>query len=237
MDRNRVKGAFWQRLAGELLAGWLRLVHATSRFVEEPQGLAPAIPIETPYIVAMWHGQHFLVPFMNRGGASYRILISRSSDGEINAVAARRLGLEVIRGSGAPGRKQAKLLRKGGAAALRALIDTLASGINVGMTADIPRVGGVAGAGIVTLARLSGRPIVPVAVATSNLFRVGSWDRATINLPFSRGAFVIGSIITVPPDADEAEQEEKRQAVEAALDAVHARAYSLVGRQFQSSRR
>ncbi|MFO0347810.1 MAG: lysophospholipid acyltransferase family protein [Labrys sp. (in: a-proteobacteria)] len=237
MDRGVAKGRIWQRLAGELLAGWLRLVHATSRFVEEPHGLAPAIPIETPYIVAMWHGQHFLVPFMNRGGQAYRILISRSADGEINAVAARRLGLDVIRGSGAPGRKQAKLLRKGGAAALRGLIDTLAAGINVGMTADVPRTGGIAGPGIVTLARLSGRPIVPVAVATSNFFRVGSWDRASINLPFSRGAFVIGTIITVPRDADEALQEEKRLAVETALDEAHRRAYALVGRQFQSSRR
>ena len=43
--------------------------------------------------------------------------------------------------------------------------------------------------GIVTLARLSGRPIVPVALATSRRKVLEkTWDKTTINLPFGRGA-------------------------------------------------
>ena len=109
----------------------------------------------------------------------------------------------------------------------------LREGSSVGVTADVPRVGGHAGLGIVTLARMSRRPIVPVAVATSNMIRLATWDRATINLPFSRGAFVVGELVTVPPDADQALLEAKRRDVEKALDAAHERAYELVGRRYE----
>ena len=78
------------------------------------------------------------------------------------------------------------------------MIATLKEGACVGVTADVPRVGGIAGLGIVTLAKYSGRPIVPVAVATSNMIRLASWDHANVNLPFSRGAFVVGELVHVP---------------------------------------
>jgi lysophospholipid acyltransferase (LPLAT)-like uncharacterized protein len=223
-----------QGLAGEALAAWLRLVHATSRFVDDPADLYGPIRDQYPYIVAMWHGQHFLVPFMRREGHAFDILISRHGDGEINAVAVTRLGLGLIRGSGGRAARQHK---KGGPAALRALIEALGAGRSVGVTADVPRVAGIAGLGIVTLAKYSGRPIVPVAVATSNMVRLKTWDRATLNLPFSRGAFVVGDLVHVPRDADPALLEAKRLAVEAALDTAHERAYAMVGRHYERTER
>lgn len=219
-----------QRIAGGALAGWLRFVFRTSRFEDHPVDLYGPIRDEYPYIVAMWHGQHFLVPFMRREGHEFRILISRHGDGEINAVAVSRLGLGLIRGSGGRRRRQHA---KGGPAALRAMVTALRQGSSVGVTADVPRDGGIAGLGIVTLARMSGRPIVPVAVATSNMLRVATWDRATINLPFSRGAFVVGDLVRVPRDADAAMLEAKRLDVERALDAAHDRAYAMVGRRYR----
>jgi lysophospholipid acyltransferase (LPLAT)-like uncharacterized protein len=219
-----------QKLAGEALAAWLRLVHATSRFTDNPADLYAPLRDQYPYIVAMWHGQHFLVPFMRREGHEFRILISRHGDGEINAVAVSRLGLGLIRGSGGRPKRQ---LRKGGPAALREMVATLKEGACVGVTADVPRTGGIAGLGIVTLAKYSGRPIVPVAVATSRMVRLGTWDQATINLPFSRGAFVVGDLVHVPPDADAAMLAAKRREVELALDAAHERAYAMVGRRFE----
>ena len=44
----------------------------------------------------------------------------------------------------------------------------------------------------------SGRPIVPFAVATSRYRAVNSWDRMTINLPFSKLSIVMGDAIYVP---------------------------------------
>jgi 3-deoxy-D-manno-octulosonic-acid transferase len=64
------------------------------------------------------------------------------------------------------------------------------------MTADIPP--GPArncGLGIVMIGSRSGRPIVPFAVATSRYRAVKSWDRMTINLPFSKLGIAMGDAI------------------------------------------
>ena len=54
-----------------------------------------------------------------------KVLISRHRDGEINAVAAERLGVEAIRGSGTHGNDFAK---KGGVFGFTELVRTLAGG-------------------------------------------------------------------------------------------------------------
>ena len=51
-----------------------------------------------PLILAMWHGQHFLVPFVRKPEHPVKVLVSRHRDGEINAIAAERLGVGTIRG-------------------------------------------------------------------------------------------------------------------------------------------
>ncbi len=66
---------------------------------------------------------------------------------------------------------------------------------------------------------------------TSRRIDFKSWDRASIGLPFGRGAIVVGEAIHVAREADEATCEAARLALEAGLDAVHARAYALVGAQ------
>ena len=72
------------------------------------------------------------------------------------------------------------------------------------MTADVP-VGTPrsAGSGIVMLSRLSGRPIIPFAAATSRFLVLNSWGKATVNLPFSIFAVVAGDPLFVAADADE----------------------------------
>jgi 3-deoxy-D-manno-octulosonic-acid transferase len=107
---------------------------------------------------------------------------------------------------------------------------TLAEGHSVAMTADVPPgPARIAGSGIVTLARLSGRPIVPMAVASSRFLALDTWSRMTVNLPWSRLAGVAGAPIRVPRAATEEQLEEARKAVETALDDVTRRAYALAG--------
>jgi lysophospholipid acyltransferase (LPLAT)-like uncharacterized protein len=167
-----------------------------------------------------------MIHFAKRPGDRAASLVSRSGDGELNAIALRHLGVRAIRGSGARGRD---IRAKGGAAALRGMLRALESGEMVVLTADIPKISRVCGVGIVTLAQLSGRPIVPVAVVTSRRIDFNSWDRASLGLPFGRGAIVLGDPIWVDREADEAAIETLRQTVEQKLDAVHERAYALVG--------
>jgi lysophospholipid acyltransferase (LPLAT)-like uncharacterized protein len=218
---------FVQETLGFVLAAYIRLVRRTNRFVVEPSDLDTAIAGQTPLIVAMWHGQHFMISFAWPSSiARMAALISRHGDGGVNAAALRRLGVAPIRGSGAGSGARR---RKGGVSAMREMLRALSNGASVAITADVPKRARVAGSGIVQLARLSGRPIAPTAVVTSRRFDFNSWDRASLGKPFGRGAIVVGDLIHVAGDADELALEVARKAVEAGLDAVHARAYAKVG--------
>ncbi|NNM72964.1 lysophospholipid acyltransferase family protein [Enterovirga aerilata] len=216
-----------QEALGYVFARYLDLVRSTNRFVHEPADIYGELMPLRPFIGAMWHGQHFMAPYLRRREDRAASLVSRSSDGELNAIALRHLGVRTIRGSGARGRDQRA---KGGAPALRAMLRALEEGDNMFLTADVPKIARRCGEGIVTLARLSGRPIVAVAVATSRRVEFESWDRASIGLPFGRGAIVAGAPIRVGRDVSRAEAEEARLAVERELDRVNARACALVGR-------
>ena len=98
----------------------------------------------------------------------------------------------------------------------------------------MPKRSRVAGLGIIMLARESGRPIMPFAMATSRFIRLNNWDRTTINLPFGRGALVGIETIIVPPDADAETMEKLRAQLEANLNEATRRAYAQVGRPEQA---
>ena len=108
------------------------------------------------------------------------------------------------------------------------MLTALEDNWSMALTADIPKVSRVAGLGIVKLAQLSGRPIYPVAVATSRRITLASWDRTAINLPFSRGAIVAGPPIRVPADVAADELERARLTVETSLNEATERAYAIV---------
>ena len=163
-----------------------------------------------------------------RGAHRAKVLISRHRDGEINARAAEQLGIGTIRGSGA---HNGEFHRKGGAAAFTEMLDALSEGYNVAMTADVPKVARVAGMGVVKLAQHSGRPIYPVAIASSRRIVLDNWDRTAVNLPFSRMATGRrASRSTCRRDADDAALEAARQRVENELNASTARAYEIADR-------
>lgn len=222
--RQLTRSPRFQRAAGITAAHYLRLVWNTTRFIVEPPDALERIPQHAPLILAFWHGQHFLTPFVKPQNLRAKVLISRHRDGEINAIAAERLGIETIRGSGSHGTDFAK---KGGVFGFNALVRALKEGCNVAMTADVPKVSRVAGLGIVKLAQFSGRPIYPVAIATKRRIVLDNWDKTTIHLPFGRGGGVAGAPIHVPLEADSQTLELARRAVEDSLNAVTARAYEI----------
>jgi len=214
----------FQETVGAVAASYLRLVWRTSRITLEPAGIYEKV--QMPAIVAMWHGQHFMAPFIKRDDPRHRVkvLISRHRDGEINARAAERLDIGTIRGSGA---HNGEFHRKGGAAAFAEMLKALDEGYNIAMTADVPKVARVAGFGVVKLAQYSGRPIYAVAMASRRRIELDNWDRSAVNLPFSRMAIVASNAIYVAQDSDEAGLEAARQRVESELNRVTARAYEI----------
>jgi lysophospholipid acyltransferase (LPLAT)-like uncharacterized protein len=215
-----------QKVVGILAAEYLRLVWKTSTVILEPPDIYERAIPELPVIIAMWHGQHFLMPFVRRGYRA-KVLISRHHDGEMNAIAAERLGVGTIRGSGDMGRR---FDRKGGVGAFKAMLDALEDGCSMALTADVPKVSRVAGAGIIKLAQLSGRMLVPVAMTTSRRIELNSWDHSAVNLPFSRIAIAVGDTIRVPADAEDASLESYRVALQATLNAATERAHALADR-------
>jgi lysophospholipid acyltransferase (LPLAT)-like uncharacterized protein len=225
LQRLIASGVF-QKSGGVFGAGYLRLVWKTSRLTIEPPDAVERFERNVPLIMAFWHGQQFLIPFVRRHHKA-KVLVSRHRDAEVNAIVAERLGIGVIRGSGDHG---GGFERKGGVIAFREMATALNEGYSLGLTADVPKVARVAGSGIVMLARASGRPILPVAVTTSRRVVMNNWDRTTVPLPFGRVAGVAGDLIHVAPHADHAALERARLEVETQLNAVTALAYELADR-------
>jgi len=226
MLRRLGKSPALRRMIGTLLAGYLTLVKRTNRLVYVGD-VYSGIEAEKPVIITMWHGQHFMQTFFRKPWHRCHVMISRHGDGEINAIAAEKLGMLVVRGSGAQRKDQ--VTKRGGIQALRALLKLLTEGENVSMTADVPKVSRVAGEGIIALAQLSGRPIYPLAVVSSRRIDFTSWDAASLGLPFGKSAIMAGNPIRVARDADKPALEAARLAVEAELDRIYAEAYAAIG--------
>lgn len=225
------ESAFAQSSLVALFSGYLGLIRLTTRPAPgSVQEIGEFAGFE-PFILALWHGQHIAAPIAYPGGRQLVALFSRSADAELNARVAERMGIEVVRGSGGRADKSA-YGDKGGARALIQLKRSLDQGKNVCMIADIPHgTPRDAGQGVILLASLSGRPILPVAITTSRrkvLER--TWDKTTINLPFGRRATVVGEPIFVPAKADSAELEARRVELTNALNEATGKAAALVGR-------
>ncbi len=211
---------------GSLTAWYIRAVRATSKIIRDPADTDARLEALNPQIVAMWHGQFLLLPLIKPKNMPVNDMVAKHVDGEMIGRALLHFDMGLIRGAGA-----GELGKdRGGAGALRAALKALKANITVAMTTDVPpgpaRVGGL---GIVTLARLSGRPIVPTAVATGRFITLPTWSRFTINLPFTKIAMVVGKPIYVPRNADEKALEAYRQEVEAGMNAATERAYELAG--------
>jgi 3-deoxy-D-manno-octulosonic-acid transferase len=222
----RPKSRLIDRAAGNLVAGAINLTYRTSSppplwddHIEIFRGLHP-------FILALWHGQFMLLPALPRDDIPTRVMLALHRDAELMAHAMRKHDLELIRGAGAGIRGK----DRGGAQAFRAAASSLAQGYTVAMTADVPP--GPArrcGNGIITLARVSGRPILPVALASSRYISLKTWSRMTINLPGSKLGGSIGDVIRVPADATADDLEKYRLQVEQQLDIATADAYARAG--------
>ncbi len=213
-------------MGSALLAAYIRLVYATSTIKRDPPDTDAKLFDQHPQILAMWHGQFLLLPKLKpERPADVRAMVSRHGDAEIIGAVLERFGMHLIRGAGAGKRRR----NRGGATAMRESLRALASGATVAMTADVPP--GPArkvGVGIATLAAMSGRPVVPFAIATRRFIALPTWSAFTINLPFSALVIVIGDPVRVRgEDADAIET--GRLAIERALNEVTARAYRLAG--------
>lgn len=210
-----------------LASSYIRLVYATSTIKREPVDTDAKLFDQHPQVLAIWHGQFMLLPNLKpKRPADVKAMVSRHGDAELIGAVLKRFGMALIRGAGAGKRKR----NRGGATAMRETMRALEAGATVAMTADVPpgparRVG----EGIATIASKSGRPVVPLAIATRRFVKLPTWSAFTINLPFSTLAIVVGDPVHVSPDGDTKAIETGRSAIERALSEATARAYALAG--------
>ena len=174
--------------------------------VRHPERLQERVPLE-PFIFVFWHNQLLLIPiiwnrFLNaRDRPLGKALTSLSNDGELVALFLARFGVDAVRGSA----------NRRGASSLRELAGWLKRGHDIGLTPD-----GSRGPcyeikpGLILLAQLSGRPILPLSFEFSSSWRLKSWDRFFIPKPFSRVTFIVGEphvcLRTTTPAAFEEER-------------------------------
>lgn len=226
MPRNATLKHGLTRWAGWLGGHYIRLVHASSRVLDQTEQIQATAKLSHPCIFVFWHGQFLLIPAVKPAGITVANMVARHGDAELISEALKTFDMPLIRGAGAGSRRK----DKGGTKALREAITALQNGTSIAMTADIPPgPARKAGLGSVKLAQLSGRPIVPVSVASSRFLALRTWSRMTVNLPFSKIGLVVGAPITVPKTADANTLEQARLEVENALNAATAEAYTKIG--------
>jgi 3-deoxy-D-manno-octulosonic-acid transferase len=213
--------------AGTIAAWYIELVYKTSRILRSPDDLDERLRAEDPQIFATWHGQFLLAPKMRPSWCREVVaMVARHGDAEFIAETLKHFGTRFARGAGAGSRKR----DRGGAQALRESLRALKRGATIVITADVPPgPARHASLGIVTLARLSGRPIVPFAMATKRFIAFRTWSALTLNLPFSTIGIAVGDPVRVAPDASDDAMEEARLRFERGLNATMAKAYALAG--------
>jgi lysophospholipid acyltransferase (LPLAT)-like uncharacterized protein len=109
-------------------------------------------------IVCFWHGRLLMMPFANKRGKG-KVLISRHRDGEFIARVMKYFGLGSIRGS---------YRKEGSVSSLREIISDLKKGFDVAITPDGPKGPRyVVKNGIIELARLTGKAIIPITYSAS----------------------------------------------------------------------
>ena len=214
-------------LIAKLTSGYIRLVYATSTVKRDPADTIDTLFNQHPQILAIWHGQFMLLPKLKpKRPADLKAMVSRHGDAELLGAVLERFGIEMIRGAGAGTRKR----NRGGATAMRETMRALEAGATVAMTADVPPgPARRAGEGIATIASKSGRPVVPVAIATNRFLKLPTWSAFTVNLPFSTLAIVVGAPVRIPAAETPETIETGRRAIERALMETTARAYALAG--------
>ena len=143
-----------------------------------------------PMILAFWHDQLLMMVKGYRGPGG-RVLISASRDGELIAKTMKYFGIGAVRGSSS----------RGGAAAVRAMISAAREPFDLGFTPDGPKgPRHLAKPGVAQLARVTSRPIVPMAFACSHGHRFRSWDRFLLPAPWGRAVYSFGEPLFCQPD-------------------------------------
>jgi lysophospholipid acyltransferase (LPLAT)-like uncharacterized protein len=186
-----------------------RLVTASLRCQwKDDSGLADK-PGE-PVIFCVWHNRLAISMMVHRRHRrKLAALVSASKDGALLAAVLDRFGVEQVRGSSS----------RRGPQALLELTTRGEMGYDLAVTPDGPKGPRyIVQAGVISLAQVTGLPIIAVTCNTYRKACLKSWDRFQIPLPFSRCELKLNKPMFVPREACAVRREELRRELEASLN-------------------
>lgn len=206
-----------QRFAARLIHLIIWSVSSTLRirWERDPRTLSPD---RGPFIFCVWHNRLALSIVMYR---QYRKavqrppqmagLVSASRDGALLARVLELLNVQPVRGSSS----------RRGAQALLELNSWLDRGYDVAITVDGPRGPRYqVKPGVVGLAQVTGRVIVPASFRLTRKWTLKSWDAFQIPVPFSSCYVTFDDPVVIPRETSETEREQLRLEVERRLKAL-----------------
>jgi lysophospholipid acyltransferase (LPLAT)-like uncharacterized protein len=206
---------WYQRLAAWLIFALVRVVVSTLRFRwNDGSGFLNGAPAG-PAIYCVWHNRLALSMVMYFGYIKERnrtsglaALVSASKDGGFLTAILECFTVQPVRGSSS----------RRGPQALLELTTWAERGYDLALTPDGPRGPRyVVQEGVMSLAQLTGLPVVPVSCQLSSKIQVKSWDGFQIPLPFARCEVVFAKPLRVPREASDSEREALRKQLEDTL--------------------
>lgn len=160
--------------------------------------LAAIVAAHDGAIIVFWHDRILAMPYLWPSHIPLYALQSPHADGRMMAHCIHSFGVKTVWGSS----------NRSALSGMRDMLRVLKDGSCIAITPDGPRgPAHQAAMGAVALARMSGRPIIPLSWAAGQAWRAKGWDRMWIPKPFSRGRFLMGAAINVPGNASRAEME------------------------------
>lgn len=215
VKRLRKKVVAWW---GPWLAYWtIRLLGWTIRFkVVNPEIPNSLLKQGRLAIGAFWHGRLLMMPHLRaiyreygERGRKMSFLVSSHRDGQVIGKAIERFGFLPILGS----------TTRGGYMAVQQILKAMKEGYDLAIVPDGPRGPRCrVQNGVIELAKLTGRPIVPVSFSASRKKIFKTWDRFLLPYPFSKGVFIWGEPLYVDPDGDQTHLEQMRALLEKRLN-------------------
>ena len=143
------------------------------------------------FIYALWHDQLLLSPLTWKSKKRIDILISKHKDGDIIADLISFHGFNSVRGSTNNPNKEKE---KNSISNIRKIMKSLNNNISIGITPDGPRgPRHKVSEGTINISRISGKKILPMALAYKKKWVLNTWDKFIIPKPFNKICIVWGS--------------------------------------------
>ena len=232
MIKSFLKSPFGQALVATLYYTYCIFAFKTSRVTWQNEAIFRGLDMDgKPLIAAFWHGRMCYIPFWMSHPERTYVIISQHGDGSLIAKASLHFGVNILRGSTNRTSDDEKGFKdRGGAHVLRESIRLLKGGNIVSLTPDGPRGPRMqVPANLITLAKLTGAPIIPLTFSSSRPHIFKSWDRFMLPYPFEKVLMVAGNPIMVPRYASDEELEHAREELENQLNNLTQEADSTMG--------